>query len=112
MAKVKMHSPRWCNGAAANQRKVVSAVDAAANEIAGRAKANLAAHRDTGNSEIVVENHVKGKYGHLDSLVHFQDPDSDEPGNVLAIEFGIKNHPWSHKPVHGLGVLRQAAGLL
>lgn len=113
---------RQMNGAVANQRGVVGAVDTAAEIIATRARSRLAAHRDTGASHIEVEHHIANdEYGDIDSLVWLVDEPHARPGstpseaNAVSIEFGHFTE-WADEEggrqwVPGLGILHHAAGL-
>lgn len=76
---------------------VVEAVAQAAKPIAARARAELAAHRDTGAARIEIT------HGDTDTVVSLVDQAAE------SIEFGHTD--WrTGRPVEGLHIMRSAAG--
>lgn len=86
-----------CNDLIAHLVGVKGAVVDAASPILGRARANLAARRDTGNASVHL---ALGQQ--TDAYVVLEDPG----GNALAIEAGHFDKDGNH--VEGLRVLRDA----
>lgn len=86
------------------ENTVQAALAALASQIAGRARANLASHRQTGAAHITVT------HGRVDSYVNLVDP------AAVSIEFGHfvggKYAGDTPKYVPGLYILSRAAGLI
>lgn len=86
---------------------VRDAVREEAGEVFWRATANLAGHRDTGNSSVEID--TPGTYSHWGLNIYLVDP----AGNALAIEFGhFVHNALFPRYVAGLYVLTKAAGLI
>lgn len=85
------------NRTVAKLDEVLAELDAVADEIAGRAEANLAAHRDDG------EHRITRTRGRVDRFVNLDGPAAE------SVEFG--HFTPDGRRVPGLRILRDAAGL-
>lgn len=105
MAKVKLISDKAMNHIVSRLPVVNEAVRKETNEIAGRARRNLAGHRDTGNARI------ETSFTKTDGIVSLVDPaaESIEWGHWFT-GFGWAN-PAFPRYVAGLYIITRAAGL-
>jgi hypothetical protein len=102
MAYVRLNPQQSINRLVADLSGVQRAVEERADEIARKAEANLAAHRDSGDVKVTVD------HSGTDSTVYLDD--TAGYGAALSIEYGHVAENGEH--VQGLYVLRRAAGLM
>jgi len=102
MADIDLISDKAMNRVVSKLEPVQRAVWDETQAIGTRARANLTAHRQTGNAKIETE------FGKTDGLVSLVDPS----GNAKAIEFGHFLHSAKFpRYVVGLYIITKAAGL-